>query len=51
MRKTRSMAVAYAQLYSMANISVFDKLIKIREQMKKPGIDPCFLNDDMISFE
>jgi hypothetical protein len=51
LRKTGGIPIAYAQLFSMANIGIFDKLIKIRKQMKKPGIDNCFLNDDMISFE
>ncbi len=35
LRKTKSIAIAYAQLFSMANIGVFAKLVKIREQMAK----------------
>lgn len=33
LRKTQALPIAYAQLLSMSNIQIFDKLAKIREQM------------------
>ncbi len=53
LRKTKSIAIAYAQLFSMANIGVFDKLVKIREQMGKPAeedIQGIFAEDDTFKF-
>lgn len=49
LRKTQSIAIAYGQLFSMANIGVFDKL----EQMGKPQEDDLkgiFAEDDTFKF-
>ena len=53
LRKTRSIAIAYAQLFSMANIQIFDKLVKMREQMQPQEVDieTIFGEDDLITFD
>lgn len=57
LRKAGSLPVAYAQLFSMGNISIFEKLAQIREktQPKKDNMPDDMPNmlagDDMISFD
>jgi hypothetical protein len=51
--QARALPVAYAQLFSMANMQVFDKLAKIQEQAasKTPDAGSFLADDDVISFQ
>ena len=55
LRKTGALPIAYAQLFSMNNIQMFDKLIKLKEQMDKqqeevPDAGLYFSDDDTFKF-
>lgn len=53
LRKNQGLPIAYAQLFSMANIGVFDKLLKMQEQMvmpKQEDLKGIFADDDMFKF-
>jgi hypothetical protein len=57
-RKAGALPIAYAQLLSMGNIQIFEKLAKAQEQMnqaqmktKTPDIQAILGDDDIISFQ
>jgi hypothetical protein len=52
-RKAGSLPIAYAQLLSMGNIQVFEKLAKVQEQaaVKTPDVVSFLGDDDVISFQ
>jgi hypothetical protein len=52
LKKHRAFRIAYAQLLSMDNIRVFEKLAGIRKQVpaKEPDIKAVFGDDDIINF-
>jgi len=53
LRTTQSLPVAYAQLFSMGNISHFEKLAKLRQQTAKPAVpdlDKLFGESDILKF-
>ncbi len=53
LRKTQALPIAYAQLLSMSNIQIFDKLAKIRAQMDKqaePEVGFTLGEDDTFRF-
>jgi hypothetical protein len=59
LRKSSALPLVYAQLLSMANIQLFEKLAKVHEQMAakqstQPGevdLDKLFDKDDLIKFD
>jgi hypothetical protein len=53
LRKTGGIPIAYAQLLSMGNIQVFEKLAKAQEQAasKTPDAGSFLADDDVISFQ
>jgi hypothetical protein len=53
LRKAGSLPIAYAQLLSMDNMQVFEKLAKTQEQMKNnvPDVGSFLGDDDVISFQ
>jgi hypothetical protein len=59
LRKASALPLVYAQLLSMANIQLFDKLAKVHEQMaskqstpsQEVDLDKLFDNDDLIKFD
>lgn len=53
LRKTLALAIAYAQLFSMGNIGILNKLAEVRAKMVKPDgpdIETLMKNDDMFRF-
>ena len=54
LRKTQGLPVAYAQLFSMGNIGVLQKLAGVKEQLGRqaavPGLEVTIGDDDMIKF-
>ena len=53
-RKAGALPIAYAQLLSMGNIQIFEKLAKVQEQsvVKTPDFGSFLLgDDDVISFQ